>query len=70
MAYKSDGRRRTRSKWIIQLLWNSRKAIPAHYTGISCWKNYHGVDMVSDHEKEEAKQMSQVLLTLESAAVL
>jgi len=25
---------------------------------------------VSDYEKEEAKQMSQVLLTLESAAVL
>jgi hypothetical protein len=37
---------------------------------ISCSKNYHGIDMVSDYEKEEAKQMSQVLLTLESAAVL
>jgi hypothetical protein len=40
MAYKSDGgrrmRRRRRSRWNIQLLWNSKKAIPAHYMGISC----------------------------------
>lgn len=47
-----------------------KKSHPCTLHGNQLWKNYHGVDMVSDHEKEEAKQMSQVLLTLESAAVL
>jgi len=47
-----------------------KKSNPCTFHGNWLWKKYHGVDMVSDREKEEAKQMSQVLLTLESTAVL